>query len=73
MTVSVAVDRSLCLGSGQCARLVPEVFGNDDDGLVELNTGGESGPVPAAAVEQVRSAAIQCPAAAIQIEAGRST
>ncbi|MYW46261.1 ferredoxin, partial [Streptomyces sp. SID161] len=32
----VTADRDRCVGSGQCAMLSPEVFDQDDDGLVEV-------------------------------------
>ncbi|MFF3956764.1 ferredoxin [Streptomyces sp. NPDC001890] len=35
-TLRVAVDRTLCLGAGQCAFSAPDVFDQDDDGLVTV-------------------------------------
>ncbi|MBP2370708.1 ferredoxin [Pseudonocardia parietis] len=32
----VNVDRELCIGAGQCVVTAPEVFDQDDDGIVEL-------------------------------------
>ena len=34
----VSADRNVCIGAGLCALTAPEVFDQDDDGLVELLT-----------------------------------
>jgi ferredoxin len=63
--VKVHVDQRKCVGSGQCARTVPEVFDQrDEDGIVVLRA-----PQPDAGLEPaVRNAARRCPAQAIRIE-----
>ncbi|MGW2464956.1 ferredoxin, partial [Streptomyces sp. NPDC001761] len=54
----VTADRDRCVGSGQCAMLSPEVFDQDDDGLVLVLR-----EVPAADLaEEVHQAADLCPA-----------
>ncbi|MFI5806924.1 ferredoxin [Streptomyces sp. NPDC051561] len=35
-TLRVVVDRSLCMGAGQCAFSAPDVFDQDDDGRVKV-------------------------------------
>jgi ferredoxin len=61
--IAVSVDTRTCIGSGQCALAVPEVFDQDDDGLVVLHTGQ-----PAAELsEAVHDAADRCPVQAISI------
>ncbi|MFP5068655.1 ferredoxin [Pseudonocardia nantongensis] len=34
----VTVDKDLCIGAGQCVVTAPDVFDQDDDGIVELLT-----------------------------------
>jgi ferredoxin len=59
------VDQQRCVGSGQCARTVPEVFDQRDaDGIVVLRTPQPDGGLAPA----VRKAARHCPAQAIRIE-----
>ncbi|MET9497238.1 ferredoxin [Streptomyces sp. NPDC006552] len=59
----VEVDRPKCVASGQCVLLAPEVFDQDDDGIVELLTATPD----AAHHENVRESAAVCPAAAIRL------
>lgn len=59
MTWQVSVDRAVCLGSGMCAALAPELFGLDDFATpvqpdIEPN-------------ELALDAADQCPAQAITV------
>ncbi|MGW3465895.1 ferredoxin [Streptomyces olivaceoviridis] len=59
----VTADRDRCVGSGQCAMLSPEVFDQDDDGLVLVLR-----EVPAADLhEEVHRAADLCPARSIRV------
>ncbi|MEV4411857.1 ferredoxin [Catellatospora sp. NPDC049609] len=61
----VIVDREACCGSGNCVRIVPQVFDQDDaEGLVVLH---EAEP-PEELYEAVREAAYNCPAGAIAVE-----
>ncbi|MEW2511320.1 ferredoxin [Streptomyces sp. NPDC046870] len=59
----VTADRDRCVGSGQCAMLSPEVFDQDDDGLVLVLR-----EEPAADHhEAVHQAADLCPAQSIRV------
>jgi len=63
--LKVTVDRERCVGSGQCALNLPEVFDQDDaDGIVILLTDR-----PAESLrERVLEAELLCPAMAIRTE-----
>ena len=61
--MNINVDRSACVGAGQCALVAGDLFDQDDDGLVLLLE-----PDPAPALYAVaRRAASLCPARAITI------
>ena len=56
----VRADRELCVGSGQCELLAPEVFEVDDDGAVRvLEEPDDEGAV--------RDAVSQCPTGALAL------
>ncbi|MEU0939724.1 ferredoxin [Embleya sp. NPDC059213] len=58
----VSADRTVCVGAGLCALTAPEVFDQDDDGLVTVLT-----PDPAAALHRgARQAGRLCPSGAIR-------
>ncbi|MEU5088848.1 ferredoxin [Streptomyces sp. NPDC021356] len=59
----VEVDQPKCVASGQCVLMAPEVFDQDDDGIVRLLS---STPEPVHE-EEVRESAAVCPAAAIRL------
>ncbi|SFW73017.1 ferredoxin [Amycolatopsis australiensis] len=60
----VAIEQERCVTSGRCAFTAPEVFTQNDDGLVEVLT-----ERPAAdQQEAVREAAFLCPALAIEVK-----
>lgn len=62
--VRVRVDPEVCIASGECARAVPEIFGQRvTDGSVTLLE--ES--LPLALRDRVRAAVIDCPSGAIGI------
>lgn len=62
----ITVDRSKCLGSGQCMLAAGEVFDQDDtDGLVHLL---DNRP-PERLAESVREAEQLCPVGAITVDA----
>jgi ferredoxin len=66
--IGVAADPELCCGSGQCAALVPAVFGQSEhDGTVLLLDPRPPSRLAAA----VRAAANRCPARAITVSGGR--
>ena len=61
----IVIDRSRCVGAGQCVRVAPEMFDQDETlGLVVLL---EEFPAPDV-VEYARKAALLCPARAITLE-----
>ena len=60
----VHVDEDLCIGAGQCVLVAPQIFDQDDRGLVILL---DATPPPALH-EAARKAAKLCPARAITIE-----
>jgi ferredoxin len=59
----VEVDQPKCVASGQCVLAAPDVFDQDDDGIVELLS---RRPAPDRHAD-VREAAAICPAAAIRL------
>ncbi|MGW2201410.1 ferredoxin [Streptomyces sp. NPDC001774] len=62
-TARLSVDRGRCIGAGMCAMTAPEVFDQDDDGLVLLLY-----PEPPAADRAAaRMAAGVCPSGAITL------
>jgi ferredoxin len=62
--VKVIVDFDSCIASGACVTACPEVFAQDDDGIVELLQ-----VEPAAELhEKVNEAIDACPAACITSE-----
>jgi ferredoxin len=63
-TFKVHVDEDLCIGAGQCVLAAPQIFDQDDRGLVILL---DATP-PAELHEAARKAAKLCPARAITIE-----
>lgn len=61
--MSIVVQSDACVGAGQCALVAPDVFDQDDDGIVVLlETDPEGAPLDAA----VRAARL-CPARAITV------
>jgi ferredoxin len=58
----VTADRELCVGSGACEMLAPDVFEVSDDGVVQVLQDRPDDE------ESVRQAAQQCPTRALSIE-----
>ncbi len=60
----VTADRDVCVGAGMCVLTAPEVFDQDEDGLVKLVR-----PTPDEGEEEAvaREAVSLCPSGAIQI------
>jgi ferredoxin len=59
----VTADREVCIGAGMCALTAPEVFDQDDDGIVTVvRPHPEPGEQDAA-----REAEVLCPSGAVQI------
>lgn len=62
--MQVTVDPVKCIGAGQCVLTVPEVFEQDDDGVVTLVD-----ERPATGLrDAVRDAAARCPVEAIGVD-----
>lgn len=61
--MSVVVQTSACVGAGQCALVAPDVFDQDDDGIVLLLEPDPEGADLDAATRAVRL----CPARAISL------
>jgi ferredoxin len=59
----VTADRTVCIGAGLCALTAPDVFDQDDDGLVKVLTANPDGGNETAA----REAGNICPSGAVQI------
>lgn len=60
----VTIDRSKCVGSGNCMLTAPEVFEQDDDGIVVLL----NATPPEGQHELVRQAVELCPARVISTD-----
>lgn len=61
----ISVDRTKCIGAGQCVMAAPEVFDqHDDDGTVRIL---DEQP-PAAHQAGAREAAILCPTGALTVQ-----
>jgi ferredoxin len=61
--MKVVVDKEKCVASGQCVMLAPEVFDQDDDGVVMVLDSRPSGVVG----DRVRQAARVCPTSLISL------
>lgn len=62
-TGSVAIDRERCLGSGQCQVVAPDVFDQDEEGLVTFR----DGVPPADVTSDIEDAVNNCPAVALTL------
>lgn len=63
--MKVSIDQDKCVASGQCVTAAADVFDQrDEDGIVVLL---DENP-PADLADDVREAAVLCPALAIKIE-----
>ncbi|WP_406864645.1 ferredoxin [Streptomyces sp. HUAS MG47] len=60
--VRVAVDRTRCIGAGQCALTAPDVFAQDDDGFGTVRPGRAEAAGP-----MLREAARVCPVGAVTV------
>jgi ferredoxin len=58
----VTADREVCVGAGMCVLSAPELFDQDDDGIVSLRS-SDPGPNEEAA----REAAGLCPSGAVRV------
>jgi ferredoxin len=64
MTFKIRVVERKCIGSGQCVLAAPDLFDQDDDGIVVL----KDATPPAARHEAARKAAHLCPSVAIFVD-----
>lgn len=64
MSMRVIVDKELCIGAGQCVVTAPDVFDQDDDGIVDLLTDSPT----EGARDAVKEAEHVCPARVISVE-----
>lgn len=64
--MNIKVHTHRCIGAGACAFAAPEVFDQDDQGIVVVRD-----PRPPSHLHaSVHEAALACPAAAISVEQG---
>jgi ferredoxin len=61
--VQVAVDKSLCVGTGQCEMTLPDVFTVGDEGVVEMDREAAASADPALLRRAVRN----CPTSALTL------
>jgi ferredoxin len=57
----IRIDRSLCMGSGQCSWYAPNTFDQDDE-TIAIVTDPEGDPE-----EAIKTAVVSCPTQAISI------
>jgi len=62
--MKVVIHRDRCIASGACVLECPEVFQQDDDGMVVM---AQENPSPELH-QKVRQAIAACPAAVIELE-----
>ena len=62
MPFTVKIDKHSCQSSGNCADLLPDAFGIDDDSLGDVLPGASEQPL-----ERLLEAARRCPALAITV------
>jgi len=62
--LKIEVDAENCVGAGQCVLVAPEVFDQDDDGVVVVLPGTLTDPVGQKAA---REAAVLCPSRALRL------
>ena len=60
----VRIDSGRCQGHGRCYDLVPDLFGDDDEGFGKVLG---DGLVPAGKEQQARLAVANCPEQAIEV------
>ena len=60
----VQIDPARCQGHGRCYDLVPQLFGEDEDGYGQVRGDGR---VPPELAEDARLAAENCPEGAIDV------
>ena len=64
MTIEIAIDRELCMGSGMCIMYAPSTFAHDDDTkAVVVDAAGDR-------AEAIRTAVEACPTGALTVSEG---
>ena len=65
-SITITIDRALCIGAAACISAAPELFQLDEDNIAETKT---PNPIFAdtAAAQRIRDAVDNCPTGAIQI------
>ena len=61
--MTIEVDRDICIGAGNCVLAAPELFDQDDDGIVQVL----QAEVPADQEEEAREAVERCPPRALAL------
>jgi ferredoxin len=61
---TVRIERDLCIGSGNCVNLAPEVFQLDEQNLVSFKEGAKDAPIDSARLEE---ACVLCPVDALLV------
>ena len=69
MAIQVTVDQDLCIGSGDCVRILPEAFRIDDDLGVSIPQPGAGDQDP----RLLKQAAFACPTQSIRLVAEDGT
>ncbi|MCW2795894.1 ferredoxin [Nocardioides sp.] len=62
--MEITIDRDKCIGSGACVLASPEVFDQDEDGIVVVLDESPGSAEHASVLEAVRA----CPARVIEVE-----
>ena len=65
-SITITIDRSLCIGAAACISAAPELFQLDEDNIAETKT---PNPIFAdtLASQRIRDAVDSCPTGAIQV------
>jgi len=63
--LTVEIDRSLCIGSGSCLGLAPEIFEIDEQNLVRFRE-----ETPDIDAERLKEACAVCPVDALRVRDG---
>ncbi|MGV9823227.1 ferredoxin [Nocardia xishanensis] len=65
----IEADREVCIGSGQCARLLPRHFEQSEDSGTVVVVDAEVNPADAVLHARLAEVRDSCPVAAIEFEA----